>query len=177
MAGGVLALDLATRSGWAAADAIAVDAWPEGIPGAEVGPFEGVHYGSHRLAGPDMDEGYVFDKLFKWLNTLIDLQQPDSIVYEAPLPVQRNPKTAKRLIGLVTIADLVAHQRKCRIWMMDVPTVRKTFAGSGRADKDKIMAVCKQRGWTPKDHDASDALAVLDASIRMLARMQKQRAA
>ncbi|MES2048880.1 MAG: polynucleotidyl transferase [Pseudomonadota bacterium] len=44
-------------------------------------------------------------------------------------------------------------------------TIKKHWAGTGRADKDMMIFEAKKRGFAPGDNNAADALAVLSTAM------------
>lgn len=141
----VLALDLASVCGWAC------------------GSPELLGLCSHgTLALPtDISLGRQYSVFADWLADAITVYEPTEIVIEAPF-LGHSLRAARKLFTLTGIAQLIAYRR-------DLPepreyaaaSVRKTFCGSGKADKKQVMAECVARGFQPKDFNAADALALL----------------
>lgn len=143
----ILALDLASTVGWACGS-------PELLADA-------VH-GS--LAIPtDVNAGRQFGIFSDWLADAITTHEPTDLVIEAPFLYARNDsiRAVRKLFGLAAIAELIAWRRDLRYAEHAVSSVRKTFCGSGRADKDAVKAECARRGFTVRDHNAADAIALL----------------
>lgn len=179
----LMTLDLATNVGWAVADPSAVDEWPAGLDleGA-CGPVDGVRYGSHRIGAFSLPHGQFYALFAEWLGTMLDLERPTHLVFEAPVPRggKAGIEAGRRGLGLAAITDMIATQRGIRTYEMTVSTARKVFTGNGASDKgakQRVMDACQRRGWNPKDSDASDALAVLDASVHKFRQMNRGRAA
>lgn len=152
--GGVIALDLATVTGWAV--------WR---------PAGSVAYGSRRLGRAGDADGAFFAGYHSWLADMITVEQPAAIVFEAPwVGPDTHQQTARRLMGLAVVTELVAHLREIpRVREVNVASVRKHFVGNGRGEraamKRAVIEGCRQRGWDPKDDNAADALAVLDFAL------------
>lgn len=178
----LMTLDLATNVGWAVADPAAVDTWPAGLDleGA-CGPFDGVRYGSHKIGAFSLPHGRFYILFAEWLNAMLDLENPTHLVFEAPLPRGNKAgiEAGRRGLGLAAITDMIITKRGIRPYELPVATARKVFTGSGSTTeaKARVMATCRRRGWTPKDSDTADALAVLDASIHKFREMNRGRAA
>jgi hypothetical protein len=160
----LLALDLALSTGWS-----------EGVPGSGSPP----RIGTTKLAPTGAHYTDVHLGLFRYLWDRFSAFPPRWVVIEAPMLRQRNPADeAKRLIGLVTTAELV-----CRLKGIAQPvtvqpsTVRAFFIGGhqflykghplrggGNLDSDKskfcVMERCKRLGLDPKNYDESDAAAL-----------------
>lgn len=144
----LLALDLGTHTGVAygvpgtPAPRIECETWdlPSG-GGADVGPFMAAF------------EAALADRLMRGVSTL---------VFEAPFvgpTMLGNMHTARRLIGLPALCEMLAHQRGIPCFECAIPTVKARFAGHGRADKAMMMREAKRRGFRiANDHEA-DAVA------------------
>jgi len=149
--GAILALDIATRTGWA-----------YGKPGEL--PLSG----SERLAPAGSSNGAVGRGLLRWLTDFTKVNAVAALYIEAPM----NPQimggkttfgTARMLIGLCFLAETVAEARGIYfIREANVQDVRKHFLGKARP-KDKkreVMARCKALGWDHTDDNEADALAL-----------------
>lgn len=157
----VLALDLATTTGWAIATPQAVAAWPVCLLGAK-GPIDGVTYGSVNFSGGG--RGLLFLGFSRWLDQLIEREGIGSAAIEAP--VQARTMQAMRIAGgLAGLSEMVCAFRGVKSVDVAPTTVKKHFSGIGNAKKPLMMAICDARGWLPQDNNAGDALAVLDWAI------------
>ena len=156
----VLALDLATNSGYAIGDHLDTG----------VAPI----VGCHRLPKTGRDYGQFGEAFERWLRSLIEKHSVEFIVYETPiLPAQTQIETLRKLYSLGTIAEMVARDLEIIIEETDMQTVRKHFIGVTRAPKDvpqpkrrawikqRIMEKCREFGWNPLNDDEGDALATL----------------
>lgn len=147
----VLALDLATRTGWAFAR-----------PGT---PAHGtVHL--PRGGGPG-SLGSVNASLADALGDLLKLHDPRVIVFEAPAMhmAGRSPHTARMLIYLAGVVELVAYRWSIPVFEAQVQSVRKTLGiTKGPTDKDwkaGVIRWCRAQGYAPGDDNQADALALL----------------
>lgn len=151
--GTILALDIATRLGWAF-----------GRPG------ERPSYGSVRLAPQGASNGAIGRGMLRWMTDFLTVSKVDALYYEVPL----NPKmsglkttfaTARILLGLPFLVETIAEARGLfYLREAGVYDVRKHFTGEARP-KDKklaVMARCRQLGWPVDDDNAGDALALWD---------------
>jgi crossover junction endodeoxyribonuclease RuvC len=115
----VLALDLASVSGWAVGE-------PGGKP----------EHGAIRFASVGASHEAVFAGAFKWMINMVTEHQPSLIVWEAPLPTSfsRGKTTAdvtSLLFGLPAIVGCVAYQLGIYdIRKADTRDVRLHFIGS-----------------------------------------------
>lgn len=67
--------------------------------------------------------------------------------------------------GFKALVELAADTHSLTLSSVAVPTVKKHFTRSGRADKDSMMAQAKARGFNPDSHNAADALAILHWAV------------
>ena len=148
----VLALDLATRTGWAI-----------GEPGKT--PVSG----SIRFASQGASHEAIFARAFAWAGEIIENNAPTTIVWEAPMPTSFNrgrttSDVTTILFGLPAIVGAAAY----RLGIYDVrkantKDVRNHFIGCNpkraRA-KPLVMRQCRAMGWEVEDDNEADALAV-----------------
>ena len=148
--GTILALDLATNTGWCA-----------GQP-AEPNPRFG-----HFTIPPTQDDVGRFGIIFEdWLNETIDDLAPALVNFEAPiLPKQTQPMTVRKLTGLTLLTEMICRKRNIACRETRASTVKKHFAGSGRAEKSDTMAVCRRYGWRVRTSDEADACALWVYSV------------
>jgi crossover junction endodeoxyribonuclease RuvC len=123
-------------------------------------------------AGGDADTGWdygiTFAKYHEWLDDMLAAVRPGIVVFEAPLNVvgvnrssrPTSQTTVRILFGLVAITEMALKEHGIRAVEANIMTVKKHFAGHGRADKDAIMGRCHQLGWLVENADAADAAAV-----------------
>jgi len=143
----ILALDISIHCGWALGRG-----WEQ--------PRFGVH---HLPSFGDGMFGTSFASFHNWLADMMTVHSPDQMIFEAPLVAHGPGINAARLsLGLAGIAEMVAHVRGVTASEVMVATVRKHFCGAGHAKKEDVGFVCRERGWMVSDHNAADALAVLD---------------
>lgn len=170
MAGSILALDLATRCGYAFGPAGAVP-----------------RSGTLVLKRGDEPAAVAFSNLLFWLSDRLGgAHAPALIVKEAPFHLggfasQGNCEATVRFTyGLHAVVEGVAHRFgvPCR----DVPdqTVRKHFIGRGRmgdrkTTKAAVLQRCRVLGLIPKDcsdDDRADAVAIHDWAAATLGRVR-----
>jgi hypothetical protein len=167
----VLALDLATTTGWALHR-----------PGMQR-PF----FDAFTLPGPPNSIGQPCDALERWLRDMYVATKAEGGIshffFEAQhIAENMNPQNAYRLIGLGAIVEKFAYQVKARCYVVDIATWRKHFIGRGsgfKRDKTKKgkpylpgedpkeLAVqrCEQYGWHTDIHDAAEACGILDYGL------------
>jgi crossover junction endodeoxyribonuclease RuvC len=159
----ILALDIATRSGWA-----------RGIVGAT--PIAGsVCFAKH----DDSSDNAIFANALAWISELLKPEpRPQRLVIEAMLsPLAMKGETSRavrdRLAGLHGIVRAVAYLRGIYdIRTVAVADVRWHFIGANprraRAKHD-TLEVCRRLGWLAEDDNAADALALWSHACACLA--------
>ncbi|ACA18448.1 putative bacteriophage-related protein [Methylobacterium sp. 4-46] len=149
----ILALDLATRCGWAC-----------GAPGSEP------TYGTKVLPSTGEDIGRFADAFNTWLLDMITLEDPGVVVFEAPvMSGTTSLAAARKLYGLAWHTEFACRLRQVRVMEHHLQSVKKFFAGSGRADKAAMIAAAERQGWAPKDDNAADALGLWACAVHQLA--------
>lgn len=114
------------------------------------------------------DYGQTFARYFDWLDGTLATIQPAICAFEAPLNVvgqnrsnrPTSQTTVRILFGLAAITELALARRGIRTYECNLSTVKKHFAGHGRAEKEAMVSRCRQLGWTIENADAADAAAV-----------------
>jgi len=146
----ILALDLATNTGWAFSKGTKILAW--GVENFSSG-LDTRHARGHRL-----------DKFEKWLGAFSGVHE---IIYEEVGSDMRNINAAACFYQLLGEVEKFAF--RCRIPLTSIhnATLKKAFTGSGRADKKLMCETAHNLGWsggivgTDMDHDACDACALI----------------
>ncbi len=144
--GGVLCLDLSTRTGWA-----------YGVAGAV--PLSGVWELPNTT-----DLGRRFAAFENELLDALAEMQPVLVSMEAPLPAseQTHAYSAELQIGLAAIAECACYRWERRLFRRASSTVRAAVLGTARFPKGEakkaVMEWCRARGWRFPDHNAADAL-------------------
>ncbi len=170
----VLALDVATVTGWAfgSVGTVAPSTSLEASAGiSDPQPFSGVE----RIGSKELSDGQFFAKYESWLQDLIVVNGPDTILYEAPyISTDKHIKTARRLLGMAAITEKVASQMRIKVFEANNATVRKHFCGKGsapRKDLKRLVQIeCDRRGWIYADDNEADALALWDYAKACLAK-------
>lgn len=174
--GTVLALDIATTTGWAL--------HYQGLQR----PF----FGALRLAGGEENVGKALDQMLRFLE---DLQAKlaarghgiTHIFYEKPfIPGAVNSSTSERLMGLCAVVQMFAFRiGATSCYSIDISEWRKHFIGRGSgfkrtADKKHYLAgqdpkelavqQCARYGWHTDIADAAEACGVLDYALSLIDR-------
>lgn len=155
----ILALDLASRSGFAF-----------GEPGA--GP---VVFGSHRFASPGASHQAIFGKAIDWTTEKISELKPDMVIFEEPLFFRGRKSRAGNneiLYGLPAIISGVCFNFNVfDVRQARVDDIRMHFIGckpKREEAKRRVMQRCRQIGWDVPDDNAGDACALWDYACAQL---------
>lgn len=160
MAGGLLCLDLATLSGWAYADPDVLDQWPLLRLGQKHPCPDRVKYGTVKFA--ERNHGKLGHEYETWLRGMIVMTEPHQIIFEAPLPKDRqNANVVPIAWGMKMITETTAYRARMKALTVDVGTVKLSFTGFGHSLKPAMIAKARQMGFNPKDDNDADALAVM----------------
>jgi hypothetical protein len=155
--GQILALDLASTSGWALGTLD--DKWPRS--------------GSIQWAKDGASMARIFSECRVQLRDFLSMHpEIKVVVFESPLlPMFKNKntnfQTTRILIGLCAVVEELLYSigsydiREAR-----VADVRNYFLGSNKHRREiakaKTVQMCKSLGWEPCDDNAADALALWD---------------
>jgi len=176
----VLALDIATRSGWAFADAAAALAWPRSRPfsGNALVPPEPrppVQFGTIFTGKPGSTHGERSANLSDWLATFQEARDPGLIVIEQPMPAKfsRNLVATQIAIGLRMVVQAHCHVHGLLFREVPIISAKAWFGSRLIKDKSPMIACAKSLGWdVATDHEA-DALAILDLTLARAAVAKK----
>jgi hypothetical protein len=150
----ILALDVATQTGWAMGN----------VGSAPIS-------GSVRFGKRGDSNNKIFADALRWLSRLLDPQpRPDLVIIEAMLPPeamrgQTSRQVRDRLAGLHGVVRGVAQLRGVsQIAEATVGDIRGHFIGDRRGTrywaKRETVEKCHMLGWAPQDENAADALAL-----------------
>lgn len=157
-----LALDQATRTGWAVGCA---DTHPRS--GHFTLPKTGKDIGSFILAYRDE------------LSGLLDEHRPETVFFEQPvLPRQTSIVTLRKLYGIASETEALCISRQIRVREVPVRDWQPYFLGSlstkglskkQRKDQrlDKLYSRCARNGWKFANEDEATALAILDFAMNI----------
>lgn len=136
----ILALDLATRSGWAVYD-----------------HESGVESGTANFTPTKGNNGSRYRKCREFLQEIIDQIKPD-VVYVEDI-FARGKKTNQVLNGYRCCLE-----EACGVIPINpvaATTIKKHATGGGRASKKQMVRAVERLGYHPKDDNEADALALL----------------
>ena len=151
----ILAIDLATRTGWARGHVGAHPRW-----------------GSVKFGTSTDHNNEIFAQCMRWITQVLQAQKPDVLILEALLPPiamsKVNATSAAalgRLSGLNAIVRATAHNMGVgEIAEASVGDIRAHFIGTRRMvrfdAKRAVMDRCKRLGWNVEDDNEADSLAL-----------------
>ena len=142
----ILALDLATTTGWAAID-------PQGR----------VTSGSQKFAlAKGETEGVRWMRFRKWIRTMLELSGARLVAREQMLLVALPGAAAKLAAGLHTVVEEEIAERGLEGSCVHAGTLKKWATGKGNAQKPAMIAEAERRyGLEGLTHDQADALLIL----------------
>ena len=143
--GGILALDLSSRTGWA-----------YGRPG-DARPLCGV------WVLPRGGLGRMLASFENELDDAITVHRPRLLFVEAPLPPGRQSGmlAVRQQLGLAGAAESTAYRHGLRYREQAASTVRRAVLGTARfapgTVKGLVLDHCRRLGWPAPDDNAADA--------------------
>lgn len=174
-----LALDVATRVGWASGEV-------GGTPTFGVADFSSKG-----------GNGEVLARFRMWLMREVEALKPDLIAFEAPyIPIARapqfvrsgtefgraaggappmNPIVLRRLLAMVGLVEEIAFEHQIRCREATNQEIAKFFIGKARvpggrpAKKLMTIEACRRLGWQTVSDDAADGLALWSFAEHILA--------
>ena len=158
--GGILALDLSTRCGWA-----------YGARDADKPQF-----GTWILPTLGSGLGRVLAAFENQLLDAIAVHAPSLVIVEAPLPPsgQTATTTMELQLGLNGMAAASAYRHETDFKQAAASSVRLEVIGTGRfargQAKAQVMAYCRSIGWDVPDDNAADAALLWRYSVTVMAR-------
>jgi crossover junction endodeoxyribonuclease RuvC len=144
--GGILALDLGTRLGWAAR-----------MPP----PLENVEHGVMEFKNTRYEGGGMQWVRFRhWLGEILFKTRAQRVVYEQ-VRGHVGTTAAHAYGGFLSHLAEYCEGAVIPYHGVDVGTIKKFATGKGNAGKDAVILAMRQRGYAPKDNNDADALAML----------------
>lgn len=181
----ILALDLATSTGWCAGAGDASPAYGSvTMPDTkeEVGPFlDFFDRWLHRKITEVLEEAGVVTAVGDYGTYPTDAKV--YLIFEAPvLPRARLDNrghlvqapttiaTTRKLQGLAGVTEMVGVRRHLEVREVHLQTVKKELSGSGRGEKPDMIRAAKRCGLNPKNSDEADAFGVWLVGVRHYAK-------
>lgn len=177
----LLALDLATRLGFAVGD-VDSHVCATGLEAAGRAPLPKPASGAVRIGPTGAPIGDFLVAYDRWLRETIQTTRPTHLVFEAPwVGPKTHQDTARKLMCLAGLTEMIGTQagigwiRECR-----VNDPRKHFTGRGSGPRAQmkalVMECCRARGWEVEGDDEADALALFDYAAHLLQQRQRRAA-
>lgn len=170
--GGVLSLDLATRTGWAYAAADAVLAWPCSKPFYDMVllPPERrpeASFGTLQTGKPGSSHGERAQALTAWLEDLQQARAPGVIVIEQPMPAKfsKNLAATQIAIGLSMVVQGHAARHGCSFRQVPIISAKAWFGSKLQKNKAPMIECARRLGWQVQSDHEADALAILDLTL------------
>lgn len=164
----VLALDLATVTGWA----------------LHKPDMQRPFFGAIRMPGAPQENGRRLDTLERWLRDQYRMHRFTHLVWESQhVAAQMDMTTVKLLLGLSAVAEKFAYQVGALSYEVHLSEWRKHFIGRGAGFKKtpdrkrylpghdpKELAIrqCARYGWHTDIADAAEACGILDYFLTMV---------
>jgi hypothetical protein len=139
----VLALDLATQTGWAYKANGLISSGSESFA---LKKKEGV--------------GRRFLKFRTWLRDQFESIKPEVVVYEEVMRWSSG-SAAKCYCGLLAIVQTECEYKEIPYEGVHVGTIKKFATSKGNATKEQMIEAAIKAGFTPKDDNEADALHLL----------------
>lgn len=146
----VLALDLATKCGWAYRTRDGKQR--SGVE--RFAPGKGGHNGQRWLA------------MRQWLTEAAREMGGVHVVYFEDVKRHVSNLSARAYCGYLAILEAWCATNNVPMVGVGVGTVKKAWTGAGNADKDAMIAEAKRRGFNPTDDNEADALAILAYGVQ-----------
>lgn len=141
----ILALDLGSQMGWAVTNRAG-----DIISGSE--PFQYARHKSH---------GARFLAFMAFLNDLRTRHDGFHAVYFEDVKNHSGVLAAHSYGGFLAILQVWCKVNNVHMTPFGVGKIKQAWTGKGNADKEKMIAAARQRGFDPVDDNAADALAIL----------------
>ena len=139
----ILALDTATKTGWAL------------IKGGSV--YESGVQDFSKKRGES--NGIMFIRFRRWLSDMLKESKPDMLVYEQTGHSFKNASAMEIAFNLSGRAQEIADEHFIPYTTYTPSALKKFATGQGRADKAAMIEACKEKsGIPPKDDNEADAI-------------------
>ena len=143
--GGILTLDLGTKTGWAIQrrDGAIIS----GTKTFKPGRFEG--------------GGMRYLHFTRWLLWLCDNEGPFKAIWFEEVRSHKGVDAAHAYGGFLATLTQWAEKESIPYAGVSVGTIKKHATGQGNANKDAMIEAVKARGFKPQDDNEADAIALL----------------
>lgn len=141
----VLALDLGSKLGWAVAFA----------------PGDVLHGTIEFRTGRYEGGGMRWLRFRKWLQTMHDEHGPVEAIFFEEVRAHKGVDAAHLYGGFLAQLTAWCEQRQVPYKGIPVGTIKKHATGKGNANKLAMMLAMREKGFSPRDDNDADALALL----------------
>ena len=100
----------------------------------------------------------AYNQLYDWLQA--NVSSTDIVVAEKPHAGQFF-NAVRKLFGLLAVVELYCEQVGCSFHLVSPTSIKKFWAGSGKAGKPAMKAATLERGIKINNHNTNDAVALL----------------
>jgi hypothetical protein len=147
----ILALDLATKTGWA----------------TNINRTSGIQtFDVRRGESP----GMRFLRCRGWLSEMQNLLGViDVIVYEQAH--HRGGAATACCVGLVSTVQTFAAEQNIELMAVHTGELKRWATGKGNANKQAMVQAARTRGWDPSDDNEADAQLLLEYSMPLFAKV------
>ena len=147
----ILALDLATKTGWA----------------TNINRTSGIQtFDVRRGESP----GKRFLRCRGWLSEMQNLLGViDVIVYEQAH--HRGGAATACCVGLVSTVQTFAAEQNIELMAVHTGELKRWATGKGNANKQAMVQAARTRGWDPSDDNEADAQLLLEYSMPLFAKV------
>lgn len=143
MSGAIIALDLGTKTGWA----------------TRTKKGERAKSGTLNLTAlAKRNETTRYGALLRWMKE--NVSEGDTVAFE-DVAFMVSVRQAHVYGGLRAIVETMCCELRAECVPVAVATIKKHATGRGNAKKPDMMRAARRRGYTPKDDNEADALALL----------------
>jgi hypothetical protein len=144
-AGAILALDLATVTGWALRSA-------DGFINSGTVSFRPSRY----------DGGGIRYLRFRaWLDSMAQDAAGIGVIHYEEVRSHVGTDAAHVFGGLLATLTTWCEQNSIPYQGVPVGTIKRFIAGKGNVDKQAVIAAVRERGFSPSDDNEADAIAIL----------------
>lgn len=151
----ILALDLATESGWA------------------VQRGDGVVVTGIAVFVSRLNPGWRWSRFYGWLNDLIEFEKPELVVYESPFVHMKHRSGLGLSYGFVALTELLASKHEVKCYGVAPRALKKWATGHGNADKLTMLRFARSMGWNLSNDNEIDARFLLHFASERSERAQK----
>lgn len=158
---GILAIDQATVTGWAFADIKDFRNWPFPLlPAMSPVKYPGIVSGAINIGSGSPVE-VKSNRLREFICDSVSVHGASDIFYEIPFVHGKRQGSSGHGFELKGAIVAAADISKVRLHAVHNQTIKKFFAGTGRAQKADMVRVCERIHRSVETEDEADAVGIL----------------